>query len=68
MIKSMTGFGKGQSVSEIGTIRAEIRTLNHKYFDIVSRLPNHLAVCEDKIRDYLKKKVKRGRIHLFVSW
>ncbi len=68
MIKSMTGFGRGEASGETGTVSAEIRSLNHKYFDIVSRLPNHLSLCEDKIREYLKKKVKRGRLHLAVSW
>jgi len=68
MIKSMTGFGKGQLVSEAGTITVEVRSLNHKYFDIVSRLPNHLAIFDDKVRDYIKKKIRRGRINLSVSW
>lgn len=68
MIKSMTGFGKGQSMGEIGTLTVELRSLNHKYFDMVSRLPNHLSVFEDKVREYLKKKIRRGRINLAVSW
>ncbi len=68
MIKSMTGFGKGQSISQVGAITAEIRSLNHKYFDVVARLPNHLSIFEDKVRDYLKKKIRRGRINLSVFW
>jgi uncharacterized protein (TIGR00255 family) len=68
MIKSMTGFGKGQSVSQFGTITVEIRSLNHKYFDIVSRLPNHLSIFDDKVRDYVKKRIRRGRLNLSVTW
>ncbi len=68
MINSMTGFGKGQSVSRLGTIAVEIRSLNHKYFDAVCRLPNHFSIFEDKVRDYLKKRIRRGRINLSVSW
>lgn len=68
MIKSMTGFGKGQSISKRGTITVEIRSLNHKYFDIVARLPNHFCVFEDKVRVYLKKRIRRGRINLSASW
>ena len=68
MIKSMTGFGKGQLLSKLGTITVEIRSLNHKYFDAVLRLPNHLSVFEDKVRDYVKKKIRRGRINLSGSW
>ncbi|UCB56709.1 MAG: YicC family protein [Candidatus Omnitrophota bacterium] len=68
MIKSMTGYGKGRLVSRVGTITVEMRSLNHKYFDIVSRLPNHLSIFDDKVRDYVKKKIRRGRINLFVTW
>lgn len=68
MIKSMTGYGKGQATSPAGTVTVEIRSLNHKYFDMVSRLPNHFSIFDDKVRDYVKKRVKRGRINLAASW
>ncbi|MBL7085155.1 MAG: YicC family protein [Candidatus Omnitrophica bacterium] len=68
MIKSMTGFGKGQCISNLGAITVEMRSLNHKYFDISCRLPNHLSIFEDKVRDYLKKRVRRGRINVSASW
>jgi len=68
MIKSMTGFGKGRIQGPVGMITVEIRSLNHKYFDIASRLPNHLSAFDDKVRDIIKKKLKRGRVNLFASW
>ena len=68
MIKSMTGYGKGQLITQAGTIAVEIRSLNHRYFDIVCRLPNHLSIFEDKVRDYVKKRIRRGRVNLSVSW
>lgn len=68
MIKSMTGYGKGESINKLGAISVEIRSLNHKYFDLISRLPNQLAHFEDKTRDAVQKKVRRGRISLTVSW
>jgi len=64
----MTGYGKGQAVSKAGTISVEIRSLNHKYFDIICRLPNHLSVFEDKVRDYVKRRVRRGRLNLSATW
>ncbi|MFC1699182.1 YicC/YloC family endoribonuclease [Candidatus Omnitrophota bacterium] len=68
MIKSMTGFGKGQTITPQGTVHVEIRSLNHRYFDLASRLPNHFSFFEDKVRDYLKKRINRGRVNLAVSW
>ena len=56
MIKSMTGFGKGRHITKTGTFIIEIRSVNHKYFDMICRLPNHFSVFEDRVRDYLKKR------------
>lgn len=68
MIKSMTGYGKGRVSGQLGMFSVEIRSVNHKYFDMVARLPNHLSILEDKVREYVKKKVPRGRINISVSW
>lgn len=68
MIKSMTGYGKGRFSNRLGIVSAEIRSVNHKYFDLVSHLPNHLSILEDKVREYVKKRVSRGRITITVFW
>ncbi|MCQ9207879.1 MAG: YicC family protein [Omnitrophica bacterium] len=68
MIKSMTGYGKGKSIGKAGSVTVELRSLNHRYFDLIVRLPNHLCVFEDKVRDCLKKRLKRGRINLAAIW
>lgn len=67
MIKSMTGFGKGEVLSKIGRLTVEIRTVNHRYFDLSCRIPNSLGQLEDKIKTYLNKSIKRGKINLFIS-
>lgn len=67
MIKSMTGFGKGESKSEFGRFTVEIRTVNHRYFDVSSRMPNHLGLFEDRIKNYINKYIKRGKINLSLS-
>ncbi|MBU1147247.1 MAG: YicC family protein [Candidatus Omnitrophica bacterium] len=67
MIKSMTGFGKGESKSQFGRFTVELRTLNHRYFDISSRIPNNLGVFEDRVRRYINKYIKRGKVNLALS-
>ncbi|MDP8229566.1 MAG: YicC/YloC family endoribonuclease [Candidatus Gorgyraea atricola] len=67
MIKSMTGFGKGESKSQFGRFTVELRTLNHRYFDISSRMPNNLGIFEDRIRNYINKHIKRGKVNLALS-
>jgi len=64
MIKSMTGFGKGELKGKLGTFIVEIRTVNHRYFDVSSRIPNSLVTLEDRIKNYIHRYVKRGRVNI----
>ena len=68
MIKSMTGFGKGESSSKFGNFIVEIRTLNHRYFDVSSRIPGALANLEDRIKKYIHEDIKRGRVNFSLSF
>jgi len=67
MIKSMTGFGKGEAKNKLGAFTVEIRTVNHRYFDLSAKIPNGLALLEDKIKEFLHKEIKRGKVNLFLS-
>jgi uncharacterized protein (TIGR00255 family) len=67
MIKSMTGFGKGEVKSKSGVFTVEIRTVNHRYFDLSSKIPNGLMLLEDRIKELLNKDIKRGKVNLFLS-
>ena len=64
MIRSMTGFGKGEAKFKRGKITAEIKTVNHKFFDATLKLPESLAVFEEKIKELLQKSIKRGKVNL----
>jgi uncharacterized protein (TIGR00255 family) len=64
VIKSMTGFGKGESKFRNGKITVEIKTVNHKFFDATLKLPTSIATLEDSIKEVLQKKIKRGKVNL----
>lgn len=64
MIRSMTGFGKGSAVLKGGKITVEIKTVNHKYFDATIKLRPGLSVFEDRIKEFLQKKIERGKVYL----
>ena len=66
MIKSMTGYGCGESAGKFGVIKAEIKSVNNKFFDMGSKLPDGFNIFEDKIREYIQKSVKRGRVNLLI--
>ena len=64
----MTGFGKGSAENSQGRVSIEIKSLNHKYFDIVSRFASGFLVFEDRIKTAIQKHVKRGRINITLEY
>ena len=68
MIKSMTGFGKGEARFKSGKVTVEIKTVNHKFFDATLKLPNGIAAFEDRIKEILQKKIKRGKVNLNLTY
>lgn len=68
MIKSMTGFGRGESQGEGKEFLVEIKTVNHRYSDIFVKMPRSMSFLEDKIRDKVSKSVSRGKIDVYVSY
>lgn len=67
MIKSMTGFGRGENTDNIHSIEIEIKTVNHRYNDIFIRMPKHLNYLEENMKKIIKEKLSRGRIEVFVK-
>ncbi|MBZ2173936.1 YicC family protein [Schnuerera sp. xch1] len=67
MIKSMTGFGRGENSDGIHNFNVEIKTVNHRYNDIIIKMPKHLNYLEEKIKKTIKKKINRGRVEVYVN-
>lgn len=67
MIKSMTGFGRGESSDEIHSFNVEIRSVNHRYNDIIVKMPKHINYLEEKVKESIKKKINRGRIEVYIN-
>jgi uncharacterized protein (TIGR00255 family) len=64
LLRSMTGYGIGKAKVRFGIITAEIKSLNHRYLEITTRIPESIQIFEDAIRNLIYKKVKRGRVNL----
>ena len=62
MIKGMTGFGLTQRQLAGGKFLLEIKSLNHKFLDMVFHLPPGFIILEDKVKKEIQKKIKRGRV------
>ncbi|WP_130806826.1 YicC/YloC family endoribonuclease [Senegalia massiliensis] len=67
MVKSMTGFGRGENKDESRQFNVEIKSVNHRYNDIIIRMPRHLSYLEEKIKTIIKKKIKRGRVEVYIN-
>ncbi|MBQ9200526.1 MAG: YicC family protein [Lachnospiraceae bacterium] len=68
MIKSMTGFGRSEIISEDRKIVVEIKAVNHRYCDMNIKLPKRFNHFEADIRNLLKEKIQRGKVDVFITY
>jgi uncharacterized protein (TIGR00255 family) len=68
MIKSMTGFGRGENLQEGKEFTVEIKTVNHRYCDISIRMPRQIGFLEDKVRELVAKAISRGKADVYISY
>ena len=67
MIRSMTGFGRGEATVDGRDITVEIKSVNHRYFEFNCRTTRGFGFLEEKLKSYIKERVSRGKIDMFVS-
>lgn len=66
MITSMTGFGRRQAVWGDGSVTVEVRSVNHRFLEVVIRVPKSMGVLEDRLKKAVQDYCTRGRIELTV--
>ena len=67
MVKSMTGFGKGEATLQNKRITVEIRSLNSKQLDLSLRLPAVYRQSEYELRNVIARTIQRGKVDVFVT-
>ncbi len=68
MIRSMTGFGRGESQNDGKEFFVEIKTVNHRYSDVFIKMPRHISFLEDKVRDLVSRSIARGKADVYISY
>lgn len=68
MIKSMTGYGKGNISENSRNYQVEIKSVNHRYLDISVKMPRVLSYLEEDVKKVISSKVKRGKIDVFITF
>ena len=66
MIKILTGFGRGEYNDGKRSIIVEIKSVNHRYCDISVRMPRRYSFVEDKVKNSVKEKIKRGKVDVSI--
>ena len=67
MIRSMTGYGRGERVLHDRAITVELRAVNNRYLDCSVKLPRLYVFAEEGIKAQIQKSVNRGKVDVFLS-
>ena len=67
MIKSMTGYGRGEAVLHGRPITVEVRSVNNRYLDCTVKLPRIYVFAEDAIKAAVQSHISRGKVDVFIT-
>lgn len=67
MRMSMTAFARTDGETADTTFSVEIRSVNHRFLDIQTKLPESLRALEPIIRQKCQQALYRGKIEVYVS-
>ena len=67
MIASMTGFAAAVSEIALGSLAVELKTVNHRYLEFQSRIPEELRPVEPAMREAVAAHVTRGKVDCRVT-
>lgn len=66
-MRSMTGYGRGQSAHNGCKYSVELNSVNRKQSDVVVTLPRELSELEPRVRDVINAEVSRGRLTVVIA-
>jgi uncharacterized protein (TIGR00255 family) len=64
----MTGFGAADGAVLGGRLHVELRTVNHRHFNVQLKVPANLQHLDLELRDCLRRRLERGHIALNARW
>ncbi len=67
MLRSMTGYGRGETVSALRRVTVELKAVNHRYNDMNIKLPRTMLYLEDRLRKRVAGAINRGKTDVFVT-
>ena len=67
MIRSMTGFGRAEKTINSLAVTVELKSVNHRNFELSSRVPRSCSFLEEQLKELLKEKIARGKVEIYVT-
>lgn len=67
MIRSMTGYGRGEAAGDGLTVTVELRAVNNRYLDCTVKMPRAYLFAEDALKERVAARVGRGKVDVFVN-
>ncbi|MDS1029634.1 YicC/YloC family endoribonuclease [Bacillota bacterium LX-D] len=67
MASSMTGYGRGEAIGSGKKVIVEMKSVNHRFLEIMVRLPRVYHKFEERIKSLIKDTFVRGRIDIFIN-
>lgn len=67
MVRSMTGYGRCELSSGGRDISVEIKSVNHRYFEVNTRVTRGYGFLEERLKKYLQTKISRGKLDVYIS-
>ena len=68
MIRSMTGFGRSETITTEYKLIVEMKAVNHRYSEFGIKMPKKLNLFEANIRALLKEYINRGKVDVFITY
>jgi uncharacterized protein (TIGR00255 family) len=68
MLKSMTGYGRGEAEQDGLQATVEIRSVNHRFLEAVVRIARPFILLEERIKEQVQSQVSRGHLDIFVTF
>lgn len=67
MLRSMTGYGRGETELDGLSLTVELHAVNNRYLDCAVKMPRAYLFAEDAMKELLKSRVARGKVDVFVN-
>lgn len=67
MVKSMTGYGRGEYIGPGRAFTVEVQALNHRFLEVRAKLPRRLGALEHRIQGVIQRRFHRGRFDVSLT-